>query len=397
METLAQDFSVVGVANGAEAWQELSQRRFDVVVSDLMMPELDGLALTAKIKAHPALRTLPVVLVTARGGLGNVTVGLDAGADDYLSKPYAPEELLARVRAAYRMRRLQEQLREQARNAGAAGATHGILHNVGNILNGVGVAALRLDRPASPLAALERLGEIWTENCRDPESAQHFLTADERGRRYGQALLHIIAELRAQHDAEREDARAIADSAQHALATISRHLQPQSEASLHEITDVAALIRRAIKLSAASAGASPESRTAHVHTNIAELPALYTDPHALLTVLINLLGNAHQALARNPQGPRDIRVRAHQHDHHIIIEIQDTGIGIAPDDLPRLFHQGFTTRQDGHGLGLHMSRLSVQSLGGDIRAESPGIGQGATFTIVLPVGPGASLTAAAAE
>jgi PAS domain S-box-containing protein len=393
METLAGDFSVVGVSNGAEAWQELSQRRFDVVVSDLMMPELDGLGLTAKIKAHPALRTLPVVLVTARGGLGNVTVGLDAGADDYLSKPFAPEELLARVRAAYRMRRLQDQLREQARDAGAARAAGGILHNVGNILNGVGIAAVRLDRPASPLAALERLGQIWADNCQDPAGVQRFLTSDERGRRFGPALLHVIAELGAQRDAEREEARVIADSAQHALAIITRHLQPAAGGPLNELTDVAALLRRAIALGA-GAVASVNGR---VHAAISELPALYTDAHALLTVFINLLGNAQQALARQSSGPREIFVRAEQRDHQVVIEIQDTGVGIAEGDLAQLFQQGFTTRRDGHGLGLHMSRLSMQSLGGELRAESPGPGRGATFTVLLPVGPGASLTAAAAE
>jgi PAS domain S-box-containing protein len=396
METLAHDFSVVGVANGAEAWQELSQRRFDVLVSDLMMPELDGLSLTAKIKAHPALRALPVILVTARGGLGNVTTGLDTGADDYLSKPFAPEELLARVRAAYRMRSLQERLRQQARSAGATDATHTILHNVGNILNGVGIAALRLDRPASPLAALERLGEIWAENCRDPQSAQHFLTSDERGRRYGQALLHVIAELRAQHDAAREDARAIADSAQHAHAIITRHLEPQTEARPHEITDVAALIHRAIQLSATSAAdANTAATTPHVHTQIADLPALYTDPHALLSVLVNLLGNAHQALARQADGPRDIYIRAEQDHRDLVIEIRDTGIGIAEPELSQLFLQGNTTRRDGHGHSLHLSRLSIQTLGGDLRAESAGLGRGATFTVVLPVGPRASLSAAA--
>ncbi|HWO14304.1 MAG TPA: ATP-binding protein [Polyangiaceae bacterium] len=394
METLAVDFSVVGVANGAEAWQELGKRRFDVVVSDLMMPVLDGLGLTERIKAHPALRALPVVLVTARGGLGDLRVGLDAGADDYLCKPFAPEELLARVRAAYRMRRLQEQLREQARSTGAAVATHGILHNVGNILNGVSVAAGLLERPDSPLAALERLGEIWAEHCRDVATTQRFLTTDERGQRFGAALLHVIAELRAQREDEREEARAIGAGAAHALAIIARQLEPGSSERLYEVTDVGALLRQALVLSAASA---PPASAASVHTAIAELPALYTDGHALLQVFMNLLCNAQRALAEQVSGPREIYVLAEPRGERIVIEIRDTGAGIAESDLPRLFQQGFSTRRDGHGLGLHMSRLSVQSLGGSISGTSPGLGRGATFTVTLPVGPGAGLAAAAAE
>ena len=394
METLAPDFSVVGVANGVEAWQELSQRRFDVVVSDLMMPELDGLGLTAKIKAHPALRALPVVLVTARGGLGNLTVGLDAGADDYLAKPFAPEELLARVRAAYRMRRLQEQLHEQARSAGAALATNGILHNVGNILNGVGVAAALLERPASPLAALEKLGEIWAERCRDVASTQQFLTTDERGLRFGAALLHVIAELRAQRDVEREEARVIAESASHALALIARHLQPAAGAPQYQMTDVAALLERALELSADSLAGTSDVR---VFTAIAELPASYTDGPALLQVFLDLLSNAYHSVLEHQGAAREIHVSAERRSDQLVIEVRDTGGGIAAADLPRLFQQGFATRRDGHGHGLHMSRLSLQSLGGSIGAASPGPGLGATFTVTLPVVSGAALPAVAAE
>lgn len=117
METLASEFSVVGAENGAVAWEELGKRRFDVVVSDLMMPEVDGLELTAKIKAHHAFCTLPVILVTARGGTGTAKRGLDAGADDYLSKPFSPQELLARVRAAHRTHALQEGPRQRSHAA----------------------------------------------------------------------------------------------------------------------------------------------------------------------------------------------------------------------------------------------------------------------------------------
>jgi signal transduction histidine kinase len=71
----------------------------------------------------------------------------------------------------------------------------------------------------------------------------------------------------------------------------------------------------------------------------------------------------------------------------IHIEVRDNGMGIAPEMLTRIFQNGFTTREEGHGFGLHSSALAAQELGGSLRAHSPGPGQGATFTLELPMAP----------
>jgi signal transduction histidine kinase len=68
-----------------------------------------------------------------------------------------------------------------------------------------------------------------------------------------------------------------------------------------------------------------------------------------------------------------------------MIRVRDTGVGIPTDDLPRLFQQGFSTDAGGHGLGLHMSQLTVEGMGGTLTAESAGPGAGATFTVRLPL------------
>jgi len=381
METLAKDFSVVGVANGVEAWKALSERRFDVVVSDLMMPELDGLGLTAKIKAHPALRTVPVILVTARGGVGSLTVGLDAGADDYLSKPYASEELVARVRAAYRMRSLQDQLREQARAAGVAVAASGILHNVGNVLNRVSVSADLLQQQAAPVQALEKLGEIWAERCKDAASTVQFLTEDERGQRFGSALQRIIAQLTRAQDSITNEARIIGDGVSHAAAIIGRQLGANAQQHPSEVTDVAELVQKALELSAAGS----DEPSVRVRAELDQLPVLYADPHSLLQVFVNLLNNSRQAIARQASPEGEIHILARRDDRDIVVQFRDTGSGIGQEDMSRLFQQGFSTRDGGHGLGLHMSCLTVNAMGGSLHAESPGEGRGATFTVRLPL------------
>jgi PAS domain S-box-containing protein len=96
---LAKQHDVVAVRNGVEALRALRESRFDLVVSDVMMPEMDGFELVDAIRRDPALETLPVIMLSARAGEGSAVEGLTRGADDYLVKPFSSEELLARVYA----------------------------------------------------------------------------------------------------------------------------------------------------------------------------------------------------------------------------------------------------------------------------------------------------------
>jgi PAS domain S-box-containing protein len=97
-------------ANGALALQEIERVRPDVVVSDVMMPGMDGFELTRKVRENPAIKATPVILLTARAGAEAAAEGLDAGADDYVAKPFSGPELVARVRAAARLHALYREL-----------------------------------------------------------------------------------------------------------------------------------------------------------------------------------------------------------------------------------------------------------------------------------------------
>lgn len=100
-------------SSGEEALEMLDQVHIDLVVADLVLPEMDGYELCRRIKDLDPDCPVPVLLLTSTGDLDSKLAGFDAGADDYLLKPVRPEELAARVRAALRMRRLQEQLRDR--------------------------------------------------------------------------------------------------------------------------------------------------------------------------------------------------------------------------------------------------------------------------------------------
>ena len=110
---LSGRFSVVPAPNGLEALEEAERVRPDLILTDVMMPEMDGFALLAAIRASSTLRMTPVIMLSARAGEESRIGGLDAGADDYLAKPFTARELVARVEAQLKMARLRKEAAEQ--------------------------------------------------------------------------------------------------------------------------------------------------------------------------------------------------------------------------------------------------------------------------------------------
>jgi light-regulated signal transduction histidine kinase (bacteriophytochrome) len=115
---LSDHYTVITAADGEEAFEKLIHHTPDLLLSDVMMPRLDGFSLLKKIRQHPSVKNTPVILLSARAGEEAKVEGLDAGADDYLIKPFSARELLARVDASIKIARarleVEHQLREHA-------------------------------------------------------------------------------------------------------------------------------------------------------------------------------------------------------------------------------------------------------------------------------------------
>jgi C4-dicarboxylate-specific signal transduction histidine kinase len=109
------------------------------------------------------------------------------------------------------------------------------------------------------------------------------------------------------------------------------------------------------------------------------------DQQRLLQILVNLISNAKYATMNN-KSERHISIRARVHEENLYhIEVHDNGVGIPSENLTKIFQHGFTTRDEGHGFGLHGSAIAAKELGGKLTVHSDGLGQGATFVIELPL------------
>jgi len=98
----ADGWTVDALADGRRALERARAGGYQLVILDLQLPGMDGLALCAELRREPATRDLPIVMLTARGDEADRIVGLEMGADDYVVKPFSPKELVARVRALFR-------------------------------------------------------------------------------------------------------------------------------------------------------------------------------------------------------------------------------------------------------------------------------------------------------
>lgn len=101
-----EGYTVACATSGEEAWRKLKQNDYHLLVLDLMLPGMDGLELTRRLKNDARTSALPVVMLTAKGEEPDIVAGLELGADDYITKPFSPRVLLARVRAVLRRKTL---------------------------------------------------------------------------------------------------------------------------------------------------------------------------------------------------------------------------------------------------------------------------------------------------
>jgi C4-dicarboxylate-specific signal transduction histidine kinase len=294
---------------------------------------------------------------------------------------HANEGLEHRVEERTReLKELHQRLVDTARKAGMAEVATHVLHNVGNVLNSVTTSAL-VARERLDGLRLEQVGRVVGLLEQNQPQLARFLTEDERGKSVVPFLRRLSQHMSEEQQALRgllEDVNRYTDH----IATIVRMQQRHARnPQLQEAVSLAELVEDALRIS--SVGLARYQ--VQVERRLAALPPVELDKHKVLTILLNLISNAVNAMEALPVEQRRLMVTLERSSEGPVrIEVRDQGVGIAPELLTRIFHYGFTTREDGHGFGLHSSALAAQELGGSLRAHSDGPGQGATFTLELP-------------
>lgn len=274
--------------------------------------------------------------------------------------------------------------REAALHAGKAEVATDVLHNVGNVLSRVNVTTkLLLDRfRSSEIATLGLVLQAFNEHATD---LPRFLTEDERGRRLPGFLDRLAHELSAEQSAAREELEDLSNDVEHIALIVG--MQQVHSKGLSKIENVRPdeLIDQALSISIGSR----HQDTIDIRRDFEALGPVDLYRHKLIQILVNLLNNAKHALlvsqTARPCITIGLRRRSQTGQGGLRIAVADNGIGIRAEHLPRIFTFGFTTREDGHGFGLHSVANLVQEMGGWISVASEGPGRGATFTLEVPL------------
>ncbi len=277
----------------------------------------------------------------------------------------------------------QQKLVATARQVGMAEIVSNMLHNVGNVLNSVGVTTSTMHKriARSRISSLSDIAALISDKG---DRLGDYLTGDPKGRRVPAYLLSLFDYLTKEQARLLRDVQTLERHVQHVRDIIQLQQDYSRSRGLTEPVHIEAVIEDALQLN--------QEQNAYfdiqVEKQYAQLPECWLDRHKVLHILINLFSNAYHAMALSDTWPRLMCVVLKQTEpDRVCIEVSDNGIGIAPENLTSIFQHGFTTRADGHGFGLHSSAIATAELGGSLNVKSDGIGMGATFFVDLPFRP----------
>ncbi len=293
-------------------------------------------------------------------------------------------EIQERLRIEAEVERGHKQLLVTSRLAGMAEVATSVLHNVGNVMTSVNVLSASIVELVrnSKISSVARLGELLGQNR---HQLDRFVREDERGRKMPDYVDHLSAHLVDEQSVLLQKVNVLNENIHHINEIVAMQQNHAKVSGLLETLPPEEVVEDALRMH----GESIKRHGIKLVRDYERIPALTMDRHKVLQILFNLLENAKYACLQGGARDKQIVVRLQRTGAGLVqLTVADNGMGIPPENLARLFGQGFSTRKDGHGFGLHSSILAAQDMGGTLTAHSAGRDQGAVFKLEIPPAPG---------
>jgi signal transduction histidine kinase len=341
--SLRTHFKVISADDGLKGLEMAIRERPSLIIADLMMPGIDGLELTRRLRKAEETRHIPVLMLTAKGDLEDRMAGLETGVSAYLAKPFSPRELLTQARALVQAQEATADIVLTQRMDSLEIVAGGLAHEINNPLNYVknALVRVRIDAEAlldgrTPANELPKVGKRMRE----------LFEVAESGIRRIAATVELMSS--------------------YSKAGYSRQLRAH---------DVFAAIREVVSLVLPATG-----RPVQVDLELTDNGTVECVPEEFNQVISNLVQNAIEAA---PETGGMVRVRGFGEGESLVISVKDNGPGIRTEDVQRIFTPFFTTKGPGRGMGMGLTIAwrVVQSLGGTLEVKP---GPGAEFVLRVP-------------
>jgi two-component system sensor histidine kinase/response regulator len=338
-------YQVISAASGERALRSARNPAPDLVLLDLLMPEMDGFEVCRRLKADPGTSHIPIIFLTGAAETSQIVKGLQVGAVDYVTKPFNLPELLARVRTHLELKHSREILERTAQR----------LRELDNEKNEfLGIAAHDLKNPICSFVGL----------------AEYVLSSPNLGRAEVEEISRDIL----------SESRRLLQLVQNLLdVNAIERGQLNLQFGAHDLAEVARSVTHNFQLKA-------ESKKQTLALDLPESPVLaWVDRSLTVQVLDNLISNA---IKFSPVG-KTIRMSVQRTEDGILCEVQDEGPGLSGEDQKRLFGKFArlsarpTGGENSTGLGLSIVKKIVEAMKGAVWCESES-GRGAKFVIKLP-------------
>jgi signal transduction histidine kinase len=343
-----KDIQVVAAINGPQALTIAEAKMPDVILLDIQMPDMDGYAVCQKMKSNPVTQDIPIIFLTAKNETADIVKGFELGAVDYITKPFRPQELFARLRTHLQLTALQKQTLAQNQELVT-------LNKLKDEFLGVAVHDLK-----NPLSGITGLAEYLRDNEEiDREMAKHCLDTIIT---QSTKMFAIIKNLLNVNAIER--------------GALSLHITRQNLPALAQSTTE-------------SYGIKAEGKNLTLHTVLEENCDVLADEISTIQILDNLISNA---IKFSPEG-KTITVAVRKTPHGMVaLNVQDEGPGLTDEDKTKLFTTFAklsaqpTAGEHSTGLGLSIVKRLAEVMNATVRVEST-YSKGATFIVEFPAAP----------
>jgi two-component system sensor histidine kinase/response regulator len=332
--------------SGADALEQVKETKFDLILLDIMMPEMDGIEVARRLKTDPDYRNIPIIFLTAKSDDDSLVEGFEVGAADYVTKPFSPPELIARVQTHLELKRTQDQLRQNNRELAEAMQMKNRL---------LGIASHDLKNPLSAISGFANMLERNTtvQSSQELTDMVHFIT------RASNRMMELISEL--------------LDTAALEMGKMKLNLKTCFPTYL---------LNQSIQENSFNA----EKKSQELVFNGTNSEQLVADSKRLKQVFDNIISNAIKYSPKNAK----IQISLEKNADYLEFRVSDQGPGFSQEDQEKLFgyFQRLSARPTDHesstGVGLAIVKQIVDLHQGQILLEKT-TSEGSTFLVTLPL------------